>query len=125
MLPEYDVIVVGGGHAGCEAALSAAKMGSTVLLVTMNLQNIAQMSCNPAMGALYLFVKVDAEKFNITNDEKMVLDLLKQEKILLVHGSAFNIPEKNYFRLVFLPNSDELVPAMEKLKNFFSTYYQL
>jgi tRNA uridine 5-carboxymethylaminomethyl modification enzyme len=52
MLPEYDVIVVGGGHAGCEAALSAAKMGSSVLLVTMNLQNIAQMSCNPAMGGV-------------------------------------------------------------------------
>ncbi|OIQ37697.1 MAG: tRNA uridine-5-carboxymethylaminomethyl(34) synthesis enzyme MnmG [Crocinitomix sp. MedPE-SWsnd] len=52
MLPEYDVIVVGGGHAGCEAAFSAAKMGSNVLLVTMNLQNIAQMSCNPAMGGV-------------------------------------------------------------------------
>lgn len=52
MLPKYDIIVVGGGHAGCEAAYAAAKMGSTVLLVTMNLQNIAQMSCNPAMGGV-------------------------------------------------------------------------
>ena len=41
----YDIVVVGGGHAGCEAASSAAKMGSSVLLVTMNLQTIAQMSC--------------------------------------------------------------------------------
>jgi tRNA uridine 5-carboxymethylaminomethyl modification enzyme len=52
MLPKYDIIVVGGGHAGCEAALAAAKMGSRVLLVTMSLQNIAQMSCNPAMGGV-------------------------------------------------------------------------
>ena len=52
MLDRYDVIVVGGGHAGCEAAYAAAKMGSKVLLVTMNLQNIAQMSCNPAMGGV-------------------------------------------------------------------------
>lgn len=52
MLPEYDVIVVGGGHAGCEAAYSAGKMGSKVLLVTMNLATIAQMSCNPAMGGV-------------------------------------------------------------------------
>lgn len=52
MLPEYDIIVVGGGHAGCEAAYSAAKMGSRVLLVTMNLATIAQMSCNPAMGGV-------------------------------------------------------------------------
>lgn len=49
---EYDIIVVGGGHAGAEAASAAAKMGSKVLLVTMNLQNIAQMSCNPAMGGI-------------------------------------------------------------------------
>jgi tRNA uridine 5-carboxymethylaminomethyl modification enzyme len=52
MLGEYDVIVVGAGHAGCEAANAAAKMGSKVLLVTMNMNTIAQMSCNPAMGGV-------------------------------------------------------------------------
>ena len=49
---EYDVIVVGGGHAGSEAAAAAANLGSSVLLVTMNMQTIAQMSCNPAMGGV-------------------------------------------------------------------------
>jgi len=52
MLKEYDIIVVGAGHAGCEAASSAAKLGSSVLLITMNMMNIAQMSCNPAMGGI-------------------------------------------------------------------------
>jgi tRNA uridine 5-carboxymethylaminomethyl modification enzyme len=52
MFTSYDVIVVGAGHAGCEAAAAAANMGSKVLLVTMNLQTIAQMSCNPAMGGV-------------------------------------------------------------------------
>jgi tRNA uridine 5-carboxymethylaminomethyl modification enzyme len=52
MFPQYDVIVVGAGHAGCEAAAAAANMGSRVLLVTMNMQTIAQMSCNPAMGGI-------------------------------------------------------------------------
>lgn len=52
MFREYDVLVVGAGHAGCEAAAAAANMGSSVLLVTMNLQTIAQMSCNPAMGGI-------------------------------------------------------------------------
>ena len=52
MFNEYDVIVIGAGHAGCEAAASAANLGSKVLLVTMNMQTIAQMSCNPAMGGI-------------------------------------------------------------------------
>ena len=52
MLSKYDVIIVGAGHAGCEAANAAAKMGSKVLLVTMNMNTIAQMSCNPAMGGV-------------------------------------------------------------------------
>ncbi|MFY8090857.1 MAG: tRNA uridine-5-carboxymethylaminomethyl(34) synthesis enzyme MnmG [Chitinophagaceae bacterium] len=52
MFKEYDVIVVGAGHAGCEAAAAAANMGSKVLLITMNMQTIAQMSCNPAMGGI-------------------------------------------------------------------------
>ena len=52
MFPNYDVIVVGAGHAGCEAAVAAANMGSRVLLATMNMQTIAQMSCNPAMGGV-------------------------------------------------------------------------
>src|ERR671916_563760 len=52
MFPKYDVIVVGAGHAGCEAAAAAANLGSRVLLITMNMQTIAQMSCNPAMGGI-------------------------------------------------------------------------
>src|SRR5678809_992235 len=52
MFSKYDVIVVGAGHAGCEAAAAAANLGSKTLLVTMNMQNMAQMSCNPAMGGI-------------------------------------------------------------------------
>lgn len=52
MFKKYDIIVVGGGHAGCEAALAAGNLGSTVLLITMNMATIAQMSCNPAMGGV-------------------------------------------------------------------------
>jgi tRNA uridine 5-carboxymethylaminomethyl modification enzyme len=52
MIENYDVIVVGAGHAGCEAAAAAANLGSKTLLVTMNMDTIAQMSCNPAMGGV-------------------------------------------------------------------------
>jgi len=89
------------------------------------INEIDGLSCQPAAGAMYLFIKVDAEKFNIQDDEQMVLDILRQEKILLVHGRAFNIEEANYFRLVFLPHIDELANAIEKLKKFFTHYRQL
>jgi tRNA uridine 5-carboxymethylaminomethyl modification enzyme len=52
MFQKYDVIVVGAGHAGCEASAAAANLGSKTLLITMNMQTIAQMSCNPAMGGI-------------------------------------------------------------------------
>ncbi|MBT3963969.1 MAG: FAD-dependent oxidoreductase, partial [Flavobacteriales bacterium] len=52
MTQEFDIIVVGGGHAGCEAAVAAAKLGSKTLLVTMDMTKFAQMSCNPAMGGV-------------------------------------------------------------------------
>lgn len=82
------------------------------------------LECVVPEGALYCFVKVDAEKFNITNDELMVLDLLRQEKVLVVHGSGFNKRDGCYFRLVFLPHVDVLRPAIERIANFFKHYRQ-
>ena len=77
MFEKYDVIVVGAGHAGCEAAHSAATMGSKVLLITMNLQTIAQMSCNPAMGGVakgQIVREIDAlgGMSGIVSDETMI-----------------------------------------------------
>jgi alanine-synthesizing transaminase len=88
------------------------------------LNNIDGVSCVKPKGALYAFAKIDTEKFNVKNDEKMMLDLLKQEKILLVHGRAFNWPEPDHFRLVFLPHKDELDPAMVRMQRFFDGYRQ-
>jgi alanine-synthesizing transaminase len=67
---------------------------------------------------------MDQSKFNISDDEKMVLDLLTQEKILIVHGSAFNWPNPDHFRVVFLPHVDELTKAMKAIGYFFSHYKQ-
>ena len=88
------------------------------------LNQIDGIDCVTPKGAMYCFAKVDAKKFNITNDEQMIYDLLSEEKILLVHGRAFNLNEGTYFRLVFLPHSDVLVPALERIERFFSTYRQ-
>lgn len=77
MFPQYDIIVVGAGHAGCEAAAAAANLGSRVLLITMNMQTIAQMSCNPAMGGIakgQIVREIDAlgGYSGIVTDESMI-----------------------------------------------------
>mgnify|MGYP000259219703 CR=1 FL=1 len=89
------------------------------------LNAIEGISCKKPKGALYAFAKVDTAHFNVTDDEKMMFDLLKAEKILLVHGRAFNWPEPDHFRLVFLPNKDDLSSAMLKMQRFFKDYRQV
>jgi len=88
------------------------------------LTSIPGISCVKPKGAMYLFAKLDQKKFHISNDEKMVLDLLKQEKILIVHGSAFNWPDTDHFRVVFLPHVDQLEKAMHSIDKFFAGYRQ-
>ncbi|WP_100641139.1 pyridoxal phosphate-dependent aminotransferase [Alteromonas facilis] len=93
-------------------------------LAVEKLNAIDGVTCVAPEGAMYCFAKVDHEKFAITNDEQMIMDLLDNEKILLVHGRAFNLNEGVYFRLVFLPHIDELSLALDKIANFFSYYKQ-
>ncbi|ATC86834.1 pyridoxal phosphate-dependent aminotransferase [Pseudoalteromonas sp. NZS127_1] len=89
------------------------------------LNDIEGISCKKPKGALYAFAKVDTALFNVKDDEKMMYDLLKAEKILLVHGRAFNWPDPDHFRLVFLPSKDDLSDAMLKMKRFFKDYRQV
>jgi alanine-synthesizing transaminase len=88
------------------------------------LNDIPGVSCVKPQGALYLFPRLDPKKFPIVNDEKLVLDLLLQERILLVQGSAFNIDDKQHLLVVFLPRKDTLEDAMGRLGNFLTKYQQ-
>lgn len=102
MFPEYDVIVVGAGHAGCEAAAAAANLGSKVLLITMNMQNMGQMSCNPAMGGIakgQIVREIDAlgGLSGIVTDETMIqFRMLNRSK-----GPAMWSPRAQSDRLQF------------------------
>ena len=75
-------------------------------------------------AAFYIFPKIDTKKFNITNDEQFALDLLKEKKILLIHGGGFNWKEPDHFRVVYLPRIEVLKDASEKLADFLSYYKQ-
>lgn len=86
--------------------------------------SIPGVSCVKPKGALYLFPKLDQKKFNIQNDQQMVLDFLQQEKVLLVQGSGFNWPKPDHFRIVFLPHIEDLEVAIGRLERFLSTYRQ-
>ncbi|CAH0996903.1 tRNA uridine 5-carboxymethylaminomethyl modification enzyme MnmG [Emticicia aquatica] len=115
MFKEYDVIVVGAGHAGCEAAASAAKMGSSVLLVTMNMHTIAQMSCNPAMGGVakgQIVREIDAlgGQSGIISDKTMIqFRMLNRSK-----GPAMWSPRCQSDRMMF---AQEWRDTMENIPN--------
>lgn len=115
MFPKYDVIVVGAGHAGCEAAAAAANMGSKVLLITMNLQTIAQMSCNPAMGGIakgQIIKEIDAMGgySGIVTDKSMIqFRMLNRSK-----GPAMWSPRAQNDRMLFSATWREM---LEKTPN--------
>lgn len=88
------------------------------------LNDIPGVSCTKPQGALYLFPKLDAKRYHIKNDEKMALDLLQQQKVLIVQGSGFNLPDTQHFRLVFLPREDDLADAIERIGAFLRSYEQ-
>jgi len=88
------------------------------------INTIDGISCVKPKAAFYLFPKLDVKKFHIKDDEKFVLDFLRSEKVLMVHGRGFNWPEPDHFRIVYLPNIEDLTEVMEKLKKFLSAYRQ-
>ena len=117
MFQEYDVIVVGAGHAGCEAAAAAANMGSQVLLVTMNMQTIAQMSCNPAMGGIakgQIVREIDAMAgySGIVSDASMIqFRMLNRSK-----GPAMWSPRSQNDRMLFSLKWREMLENTERVE---------
>ena len=86
------------------------------------LSDIPGVSCVKPKGALYLFPKLDPKVYPIKDDQQFILDLLKEEKVLLVQGTGFNWKQPDHFRVVFLPHEDDLADAMGRVGRFLDQY---
>lgn len=126
MFPRYDIIVVGAGHAGCEAAAAAANMGNKVLLVTMNMQTIAQMSCNPAMGGIakgQIVREIDAlggYSGKVTDKSMIQFRMLNRSK-----GPAMWSPRAQSDRMLFAQTWREMLEATPNLDFYQDTVHNL
>ncbi|MEL0628740.1 pyridoxal phosphate-dependent aminotransferase [Psychromonas aquatilis] len=88
------------------------------------LNDIPGISCKKPRGALYLFPKLDQKKFNLKDDQRFAMDLLVEEKILIVQGTGFNWHKPDHFRIVCLPRVDEMTVAINKIGKFLDGYHQ-
>jgi alanine-synthesizing transaminase len=115
---------IGGYQSISEFIVPGGRLYEQRQLAWEMINAIPGVSCVKPSGALYMFPRLDPKKFNIQNDQRMVLDFLKQEKVLLVHGTAFNWPEPDHFRIVTLPRVDDLEMAISRFARFLGHYKQ-
>mgnify|MGYP000982598288 CR=1 FL=1 len=114
-----------GGHQSVKNYLvSGGRIYEQREFIYNAINDIPGLSAVKPKAAFYIFPKMDTKKFNILDDEKFVLDLLKEKKVLLTHGRGFNWAEPDHFRIVYLPNIEQLKDATGKIADFLSGYHQ-
>lgn len=125
-VPAQSIIqtALGGIQSADELLLPGGRIYEQREYIYNALNDIPGISTVKPDAAFYIFPKLDTKKFNITNDEQFALDFLRQKHVLIVQGSGFNWKEPDHFRIVYLPQLDDLKVATERLKDFLSTYHQ-
>lgn len=114
-----------GGHQSVDKLLlPGGRIYEQREYITNAINSIPGLSAVKPKAAFYLFPKIDTKRFNITNDEQFVLDFLHEHRILLVHGGGFNWHQPDHFRIVYLPQLEELKRTAESLEAFLSHYKQ-
>lgn len=112
-----------GGHQSIDKLLiPGGRLYEQREFITKAINDIPGLSTVKPKAGLYVFPKIDREMYRIDDDEQFVLDFLKQEKVLLVHGRGFNWKDPDHFRIVYLPRVDELVEIQEKMTRFLHQY---
>ncbi len=115
---------LGGYQSINELVVPGGRLYDQMDLAHKLVTEIDGISCMRPKGAMYLFPKIDLKKYRIQDDELFVLDFLRQHKVLLVHGRAFNWPEPDHFRIVTLPHKEQLTQAISRLGQFLQSYSQ-
>lgn len=125
-VPAQSIVqtALGGYQSSDELLLPGGRIYEQREFIYHALNRIPGVSAVKPKAAFYIFPKIDTAMYNIHNDEQFVLDFLRKEKVLLVHGGGFNWPEPDHFRVVYLPRVGELEEAMEKLEHFLKHYRQ-
>ena len=113
---------LGGYQSIDDLVASGGRLHEQRQLAWERINAIPGVSCVRPAGALYLFFRLDPTVYPITDDRQLVLDLLRQEHLLLVEGTAFNWPTPDHLRMVFLPHPEDLEQALEKLERFLRRY---
>jgi len=116
---QYAIQTALGGYQSInDLVLPTGRLHKQMNLVYERLTAIPGISCVRPKGALYVFPKIDLRKFDFRNDEHFVYELLAEQKVLLVSGTGFNYIHNDHFRIVFLPTTDELTIAMDRIEQF-------
>jgi alanine-synthesizing transaminase len=122
---QYAVQTALGGYQSInDLVLPGGRLMEQRDLVVKLLNDIPGVSCVKPSGALYVFPRLDPARYPIVDDERFVLDLLRQEKILVVQGTGFNWPRPDHFRIVTLPRVADLEEAITRLAHFLTDYRQ-
>ena len=103
----------------CLLILKISKINIIYIII-----DIPGISAVKPKAAFYIFPKIDTKKFNIVNDEQFVLDLLREKKVLLIHGGGFNWQQPDHFRVVYLPRIEVLKKATDSMADFLNHYRQ-
>ncbi|MCI5872020.1 MULTISPECIES: pyridoxal phosphate-dependent aminotransferase [Streptococcus] len=113
---------LGGYQSVDELLIPGGRLYEQREFITKAIQDIPGLSAVKPKAGLYIFPKIDTTMYNITDDEQFVLNFLKQEKVMLVHGRGFNWKDPDHFRIVYLPRVEELAEIQEKMERFLRQY---
>ena len=125
-VPAQSIVqtALGGYQSSQELLIPGGRIYEQREFIYNALNSIPGVSAVKPKAAFYIFPKLDVERFNITNDEQFALDFLRQQHVLVNHGTAFNYPHPDHFRVVYLPRKEVLEETMNKLEIFLRTYRQ-